>query len=136
MFSSVGTTAVRAAARRGISLLSTRLKKFEIVDNEFFVDKVMNSRVPVIVNFHAEWCDPCKILTPKLEQLVGPMEELDLATINVEDNPELVHTFQVKAVPAVIAVSNGVVVDKFIGLVDADMIDKLIDKLVKSDSKT
>ncbi|CAD6227494.1 GSCOCG00001182001-RA-CDS, partial [Cotesia congregata] len=97
--------------------------------NTEFVSKVMNSKVPVIVNFHAEWCDPCKILTPKLEKLIGPMENLNLAIVDVERNPELVHTFEVKAVPAVIAVSNGLVIDKFIGLVDANMIDNLIKKL-------
>ncbi|XP_046749162.1 thioredoxin, mitochondrial [Diprion similis] len=114
---------------RGISLLSRSNKKFEIKDNREFIEKVMNSTVPVIVNFHAEWCDPCKILTPKLEQLVGPMEDLNLAVVDVESNPELVHTFEVKAVPAVIAVSNGLVVHKFIGLMEADSIENLIQKL-------
>ncbi|XP_012285095.2 thioredoxin, mitochondrial [Orussus abietinus] len=116
---------------RGISLLTRRNKKFDIKDNTEFIDKVWNSPVPVIVNFHAEWCEPCKILTPKLEELIGPMDQLHLAIVNVELNPELVHTFEVKAVPAVIAVSNGLVVDKFIGLVDTTMIDNLIKKLVK-----
>ncbi|XP_015587380.1 thioredoxin, mitochondrial isoform X1 [Cephus cinctus] len=119
---------------RGISLLSRSNKCFAINDNTEFVDKVMNSDVPVIVNFHAEWCDPCKILTPKLEELVGPMENLHLAIVNVELNPELVHTFEVKAVPAVIAVSNGLVVDKFIGLVEANMIENLIQKLTSKNS--
>ncbi|XP_058809034.1 thioredoxin, mitochondrial [Phymastichus coffea] len=96
----------------------------------------MNSQVPVIVNFHAEWCDPCKILTPKLTELIEPMTELNLAIVNVELNPELVHTFEVKAVPAVIAVSNGLVVDKFIGLVDSNMIDSLIKKLTNNNSNT
>lgn len=114
---------------RGISLLGRSNKKFEINDNTEFIDRVMNSTVPVIVNFHAEWCDPCKILTPKLEELIGPMTHLHLAIVNVEQNPELVHTFEVKAVPAVIAVSNGLVVDKFIGLVEARMIENLIKKL-------
>ena len=119
---------------RGISLLSRVNKKFTINDNNEFVDKVLNSRIPVIVTFHAEWCDPCKILTPKLEELVGPMEDLHLAIVDVESNPELVHTFEVKAVPAVIAVSNGLVVDKFIGLVEAGMIENLIQKLTNKTS--
>ncbi|XP_011504942.1 PREDICTED: thioredoxin, mitochondrial [Ceratosolen solmsi marchali] len=122
---------VRLSTRR-ISLRCCNNKKFEINDNTEFVDKVLNSDVPVIVNFHAEWCDPCKILTPKLEELIGPMNDLNLAIVNVELNPELVHTFEVKAVPAVIAVSNGLVVDKFIGLVEANMIDNLIKKLTAS----
>ncbi|KAG7207183.1 hypothetical protein KM043_008870 [Ampulex compressa] len=100
---------------------------------------VMNGSVPVIVNFHAEWCDPCKILTPKLIELIEPMDKLHLAIVNVELNPELVHIFEVKAVPAVIAISNGLVVDKFIGLVDTEMIENLIQKLtdkpVDSNSK-
>ena len=119
---------------RGISLLNRVHKKFTINDNNEFVDKVLNSRIPVIVTFHAEWCDPCKILTPKLEELIGPMEDLHLAVVDVESNPELVHTFEVKAVPAVIAVSNGLVVDKFIGLVEADMIENLIRKLTNTTS--
>ncbi|KMQ90535.1 mitochondrial-like protein [Lasius niger] len=90
----------------------------------------MNGTVPVIVNFHADWCDPCKILTPKLIELIEPMDKLDLAIIDVEENPELVHVFEVKAVPAVIAISNGLVVDKFIGLVNNEMIENLIQKLI------
>ncbi|KAH1020757.1 hypothetical protein HUJ04_010368 [Dendroctonus ponderosae] len=89
----------------------------------------MNSENPVIVNFHAEWCEPCHILTPKMKELIEPMSDIDLAIVDVEYNAELVHTFEVKAVPAVIAVRNGLVVDKFIGLVDATMIENLIRKL-------
>ncbi|EGI69447.1 Thioredoxin, mitochondrial [Acromyrmex echinatior] len=89
----------------------------------------MNGTVPVIVNFHADWCDPCKILTPKLIELIEPMDKLDLAIVDVEENPELVHVFEVKAVPAVIAISNGLIVDKFIGLVNNEMIENLIQKL-------
>lgn len=107
-------------------------KQFEINNNSEFVSKVMNSSVPVIVNFHAEWCDPCKILTPKLIELIGPMEKLDLAIVNLESNPELVHLFEVKAVPAIIAISSGLVVDKIVGLTDLVIIENLIQKLTNS----
>ncbi|KOB64598.1 Thioredoxin M, partial [Operophtera brumata] len=72
---------------------------------------VMNSDKPVIVNFHAEWCEPCHILTPKLKELIEPLDNLDLAVVDVEDNADLVHTFE------------------FIGLVDEDMITGLIDRM-------
>lgn len=114
---------------RRISLFRQNNKRYDINNNSEFVNKVMNGTVPVIVNFHAEWCDPCRILTPKLIELIEPMEKLDLAIINVEENPELVHVFEVKAVPAVIAISKGLVVDKFIGLVNNEMIENLIQKL-------
>jgi len=51
---------------RRISLFRQNNKRYEINNNSEFVNKVMNGTEPVIVNFHADWCDPCKILTPKL----------------------------------------------------------------------
>ncbi|CAH4031666.1 unnamed protein product [Pieris brassicae] len=100
-----------------------------VKNNDEFVNKVINNDKAVIVNFHAEWCEPCKILTPKLKELIEPHNNLDLAIVDVEENADLVHTFEVKAVPAVIAIRNGLVVDKFIGLVDTDMINNLIDRM-------
>ena len=95
----------------------------------YHIQQVIDSKIPVIVNFHAEWCDPCKILTPKMTELLENSTTINLATIDVEKNIDLVNTFEVKAVPAVLAFRNGVVVDKFIGLVDANSIDTLIEKL-------
>ncbi|XP_076242690.1 thioredoxin, mitochondrial [Calliopsis andreniformis] len=123
------TTKLSSMLVRGVSLSRQKNKRFEINNNSEFVSKVMNSSVPVIVNFHAEWCDPCKILTPRLIDLIEPMDKLDLAIVDLESNPELVHIFEVKAVPAIIAISSGLVVDKFVGLVDMDMIENLIHKL-------
>lgn len=117
---------------RHVSSSNQMNKQFEINNNSEFISKVMNSSVPVIVNFHAEWCDPCKILTPKLIELIGPMEKLDLAIVNLESNPELVHLFEVKAVPAIIAISSGLVVDKIVGLTDLVIIENLIQKLTKT----
>lgn len=118
--------------KRSISI-SCHLKKIIDINNNIdFEAKVLHSDKPVIVNFHAEWCEPCHILTPKLKELIGPNNDIDLAIIDVENNAELVHTFEVKAVPAVLAVRNGIVVDKFIGLVDSNMIDKLMEKLDKN----
>ncbi|CAH0686458.1 unnamed protein product [Spodoptera exigua] len=118
-----------------LSILGTVVQTrspFQILPQRSSVSRgceVMNSDKPVIVNFHADWCEPCKILTPKLKELIEPLNNLDLAVVDVEDNADLVHTFEVKAVPAVIAIKNGIIVDKFIGLVDADMITGLIDRM-------
>ncbi|OAD58655.1 Thioredoxin, mitochondrial [Eufriesea mexicana] len=126
------TTKFSSALMKCFSSSCQKNKQFEINNNSEFVSKVMNSSVPVIVNFHAEWCDPCKILTPKLIELIGPMDKLDLAIVNLESNPELVHMFEVKAVPAVIAISSGLVVDKFVGLTDLDIIENLIKRLTNT----
>jgi thioredoxin 1 len=121
-----------------MSLISTRQlsrstvvrrKMFTVEDSHSFMEKVLNNDVPVIVNFHAEWCEPCKLLTPKLEELIVPMPGVDLAVVDVETCPDLVHAFEVKAVPAVIAVRSGLVVDKFVGLIDARVIENFIKRL-------
>ncbi|KAK9891548.1 hypothetical protein WA026_015510 [Henosepilachna vigintioctopunctata] len=114
---------------RNFTLTSKLNKLITLKTNDEFLSKVMNSNKPVIVNFHAEWCEPCHILTPKLEELIQTNNDIDLATIDVGNHAELAQIFEVKAVPAVIAVRNGLVVDKFIGLVDANMIEDLIEKL-------
>ncbi|CAH2090089.1 unnamed protein product [Euphydryas editha] len=122
----------RLAGLRKSRAISTSIVHNETIlvkNNEEFVTKVMNNDKPVIVNFHADWCEPCKILTPLLKELIEPLPNLDLAIIDVEENADLVHMFEVKAVPAVIAISNGLVIDKFIGLVDTNMIKNLIDRM-------
>lgn len=101
----------------------------DIQSNDDFVEHVINSEFPVVVNFHADWCEPCKKLTPTLKEMIEPLTNIDLAVVDVEKHPELVESFEVKAVPAVVALRNGQVVDKFIGLVEKDMITKLMDKL-------
>lgn len=70
----------------------------------------MNSDKAVIVNFHAEWCEPCKILTPKLKELIEPLNNLDLAVVDVEDNADLVHTFEVGLIKRAIFVIFGYVI--------------------------
>lgn len=114
---------------RKFSNTSSLNRLITVKNHDEFLSKVLNSDNPVIVNFHAEWCEPCHILTPKMKELIEPKDNIDLAIVDVEANAELVHTFEVKAVPAVVAVKNGLVVDKFIGLVDANMIENLINKL-------
>uniref|UniRef100_A0A8D8YFN4 Thioredoxin, mitochondrial n=1 Tax=Cacopsylla melanoneura TaxID=428564 RepID=A0A8D8YFN4_9HEMI len=120
--------------KRCFNLLCERkFKSYIIENNEQFIQNVMNNPVPVIVNFHAEWCEPCHLLTPQLKKLLGDSDLIDLAIIDVEKNAELVHTFEVKAVPAVLAVKNGLVIDKFIGLIETDMIENMVFKLLPKD---
>ncbi|XP_015179878.1 PREDICTED: thioredoxin, mitochondrial [Polistes dominula] len=119
---------------RRISLSHQKKKVYEINGNIEFNDKVMNGKGTVVVNFHADWCDPCTILTPKLIELIEPIETLDLAIINLESNPDLADVFSVKAVPAVFAISNGLVLDKFIGLQDIKMIEQFVEKLTARDT--
>lgn len=121
---------------RNFSATECVSKYFVVKDHEDFVKNVMNSSLPVIVNFHAEWCDPCHALTPKLIELAKDSEDIVLAIVDIEKHAELVNTFEVKAVPAVLGIKNGIVVDKFIGVADKTTIDTLVQHLKEGSSKT
>ncbi len=87
--------------------------------------------LPVVVDFWAEWCEPCKSLTPVLEQEIAAKEgRIELAKIDVDANQELAQTYDVRGIPAVKAFHKGRVVDEFTGVrsgpVVADFLDGLL----------
>lgn len=119
----------RQTNRRSMSVGHVNRKSFTVCGSDDFIQNVLKSEIPVIVNFHAEWCEPCLTLTPMLKKMVGDIPSVHLALVDVEKNADLVHTFEVKAVPAVLAIRNGHVIDKFIGLIDNNMIDEIVKKI-------
>ncbi|ODM94812.1 Thioredoxin, mitochondrial [Orchesella cincta] len=105
---------------------------FKIQDEQDFNNRVLKNQKPVVVQFHASWCGPCKMLSPRMEKAVALTKDaVDLAQVDIDDNPELAMSYSVGAVPAVMAVKDGKVVDKFVGLKDEDQLDSFIAKLVK-----
>lgn len=103
---------------------------FNIQDEDDFQKRVLESSTPVIVDFHATWCGPCKLLAPRLEKIVDDQKgEVVLAKVDVDDNVEIAMQYGVESVPTVIAVSKGVKVDQFIGLQSDDIIESFVEKL-------
>ncbi|KAK8377492.1 hypothetical protein O3P69_013847 [Scylla paramamosain] len=104
---------------------------FMVNSEDDFKNKVMRSGVPVIVNFHAEWCEPCHSLKPLLEKIAQENEgHLHLAEVAVDEHLDLLHAFEVTAVPAVLGIHRGMVVEKFVGLVSHKEIKGFVDKLL------
>ncbi|XP_075156720.1 thioredoxin-like [Haematobia irritans] len=102
-------------------------------DLEEFDKLVINNDLPVIVDFSAKWCEPCHKLTPMLKEMFRNSKHIDLALVDVDTNMDLVEIFNVKAVPAILAFTNGNIVDKFIGLVDEKRIETLVSLLKPAD---
>ncbi len=81
-----------------------------------FDAEVRNSDVPVVVDFWAEWCGPCKQIGPALEELAAEMEgKVKIAKVNVDENPDLPAQFGVRGIPALFMFKDGQVVSNKVG---------------------
>lgn len=86
------------------------------VDKYNFVDEVLNSDLPVIVDFFATWCGPCMMLAPTLERFAEKYEgKVKVCKINVDEENELAVNFNVVSIPTVLLIKNGEIVNKSIG---------------------
>jgi thioredoxin len=91
-------------------------KTLELTDATF--DSVINSDKPVLVDFWAEWCGPCKMIGPVVEELAGDYEgKAVIAKLNVDENPQVTARFGVRSIPTLLVFKNGQIVDKQVGAV-------------------
>lgn len=104
---------------------------FEVKDKDDFQKKVLASAKPVLVDFYADWCGPCKALSPKLDAVMGEKEGLlELAKIDIDIHSDLALEYQVTGIPTVLAVRNGKVVNKFTGLIETKELREFVEQLL------
>jgi thioredoxin 1 len=91
-------------------------KAIELTDQNF--DSIINDEKPVLVDFWAEWCGPCKMIGPLVEELASDYEgRAVIAKLNVDENPNVTARFGVRNIPTLLVFKKGQVVDKQIGAV-------------------
>lgn len=101
-------------------------KYFEVTDQSF-EQEVLKSEVPVIVDFGAEWCGPCKMILPIIEELAKEYEgKVKVVKIDVDENPAVSSKYGIKSLPTLLFFKNGEVKEKAIGAVSKKVI---VDKL-------
>jgi thioredoxin 1 len=86
------------------------------IDQSNFESEVLKSEVPVVVDFWAEWCGPCKMIAPALDELSNVYAtRIKVAKINVEESPELASRYGIRSIPTLAIVKNGSVADIKVG---------------------
>jgi thioredoxin 1 len=86
------------------------------VDNNNFQNEVLNSAEPVVVDFWAEWCGPCKMIAPALEEIAKEYAgKVKIAKLNIDENPELAARFGVRSIPTLAMFKGGQVADIKVG---------------------
>jgi len=87
----------------------------KIVSDASFADDVLMSDKPVIVDFWAEWCGPCKMIAPILEEIAAENDGLVVAKLNVDENPQTAASYGITSIPTMNVYSGGQVVKTIIG---------------------
>ncbi|MFA5014057.1 MAG: thioredoxin [Actinomycetota bacterium] len=94
----------------------------QITDSNFS-SEVIESQKPVLVDFWAEWCGPCKMIAPELEKLAAEKsDQLKIGKLNVDDNRETALKYSISSIPTLLLFKNGEVAKKLIGVMSKDKI--------------
>lgn len=103
------------------------------VSDDTFGDEVLNSKSPVLIDYWAEWCGPCKMIAPILDELAEEYgDNIKIAKLNIDENPETPPKYSVRGIPTLMLFKSGNVEDTLVGAVSKSRLVAFIDKNVET----
>lgn len=111
-----------------MSLINPTRRAIEHADESDFALKVLQSEVPVLVDFYADWCMPCRMLGPVLEELAREVPSVRIVKVNVDENPELAMRYRVTSIPYLLVFRDGKPVAQHLGLADKATLRALLNR--------
>ena len=98
---------------------------------ENFEEEVMNSPIPVMIDFYADWCGPCKMMSPVVKRLAEKYKgKVKIGKVNSDNEPELSARFQVMSIPDILFLKDGKIKDQSIGAVPQKVLEDKLEKLL------
>lgn len=98
---------------------------------ENFNEEVMNSDVPVLVDFYADWCGPCKMMSPVVEKIAEKYADVaKVGKINVDDQQELARQFGIMSIPSFVFIKNGEKVDQAMGAMPSSALEARLARII------
>ena len=88
--------------------------------------EVLQSDRPVLADFYANWCGPCKMLRPILEEISDDRQDVKVVSINIDEEDELAEQFDVSAIPCVVLIKDGMEADRSVGLKPREALEELL----------
>ncbi len=101
------------------------------VTDDSFASEVLNSELPVLVDFWAEWCGPCKMVSPIVEELSNEYNgKVKVAKLDVDSNPQTATNYGIRGIPTLLMFKDGSAVDQIVGAVPKTQIAERLDKII------
>lgn len=98
------------------------------VTSEDFQSNVLDSDKPVLVDFWAEWCGPCRMVAPTLDEIADENQKVQIAKVNVDHEQDLAYRYQVSSIPTFILFKNGEVADRMMGAMPKSAFESFIER--------
>ncbi len=96
------------------------------ITKDNFESEIINSKVPVIADFWASWCAPCRMVAPILDEIASENDDIKVCKINVDDEKELAEKFQIMTIPTLLIFKDGEMVNKSVGVKPKEAILDLV----------